>query len=87
MREMPPWWLSGKESTLLSRRPWVPSLGCEDLLEKEMATHHSIAWRISWTEKPGGATVHRVTKDTTEQLDYNNREYHTYGKRYSLPLI
>ena len=34
---------------------WVQSLGGEDPLEKEMATHSSIlAWRIIWTEKPGG---------------------------------
>ena len=34
---------------------WVPSLGQEDLLEKEMATHSGIlAWRIPWTEEPGG---------------------------------
>ena len=34
---------------------WVQSLGQEDLLEKEMATHCSIlAWRIPWTEGPGG---------------------------------
>ena len=34
---------------------WVQSLGQEDLLEKEMATHSSIlAWRVSWTEEPGG---------------------------------
>ena len=33
---------------------WVQSLGWEDLLEKEMATHSSIlAWKILWTEKPG----------------------------------
>ena len=33
----------------------VRSLGQEDLLEKEMATHSSIlAWRIPWTEEPGG---------------------------------
>ena len=33
----------------------VPSLDGEDPLEKEMATHSSIlAWRIPWTEKPGG---------------------------------
>ena len=33
---------------------WVQSLGREDLLEKEMATHSSIlAWKISWTEEPG----------------------------------
>ena len=31
---------------------WVPSLGWEDPLEKEKATHSSIlAWEISWTEK------------------------------------
>ena len=33
---------------------WVPSLGQEDLLEKEMATHSSVlAWKIPWTEEPG----------------------------------
>ena len=33
---------------------WVLSLGWEDPLEKEMATHSSIlAWRIPWTEEPG----------------------------------
>ena len=36
-------------------RDLVQSLGREDLLEKEMATHSSIlAWRIPWTEEPGG---------------------------------
>ena len=34
---------------------WVRSLGQEDPLEEEMATHSSIfAWRILWTEEPGG---------------------------------
>ena len=34
---------------------WVQSLGWKDPLEKEMATHSSIlAWRIPWTEEPGG---------------------------------
>ena len=34
---------------------WVPSLGWEDPLEKEMATHSStLAWKIPWTEEPGG---------------------------------
>ena len=43
---------------------WVHSLSQEDPLEKEMATHSSIlAWKIPLTEKPSGATVHRVTKD------------------------
>ena len=35
------------------RETWVQSLGQEDLLEKEMATHSSIlAWKIPWTEDP-----------------------------------
>ena len=34
---------------------WVQTLGWEDPLEKEMATHSStLAWRIPWTEEPGG---------------------------------
>ena len=37
------------------KETWVRSLGWEDPLEKEMATHSSIlAWRIPWTEEPGG---------------------------------
>ena len=33
---------------------WVQSLGQEDPLEKEMATHSSIlAWEMTWTEEPG----------------------------------
>ena len=34
---------------------WVRSLGWEDPLEEGMATHSSVlAWKIPWTEKPGG---------------------------------
>ena len=36
------------------RETWVPSLGQEDLLEKEMAIHSStLVWKIPWTEEPG----------------------------------
>ena len=36
------------------RETWVQSLGQEDPLEKEMATHSSIlAWKIPWMEEPG----------------------------------
>ena len=42
---------------------WVRSLGWEDFLEEEMATHSRIlAWKIPWTEEPGRATVHGVTE-------------------------
>ena len=47
----------------------VPFLGQEDLLEKEIATHASIlAWETPWTEEPGGAPVHGVTKKSETQL-------------------
>ena len=37
------------------KETWVRSLGREDALEKEMATHSSILdWKIPWTEEPGG---------------------------------
>ena len=36
------------------RETWVQSLGQEDSLEKEMATHSStLAWKIPWMEEPG----------------------------------
>ena len=45
----------------------VQSLGLEDPLEKGMATHSNIlAWRIPWTEEPGGLQpmrLHRVGHD------------------------
>ena len=45
----------------------VRSLGWEDPLEKEMATHSStLTWKIPWTEEPGRATVHGVTKSQTQ---------------------
>ena len=45
---------------------WVRSLGREDSLEKDMATHSSIlVWRIPWTEEPGGLWG-REELDTTE---------------------
>ena len=37
------------------QKTWIQSLGQEDPLEKGMTTHTSIlAWRIPWTEEPGG---------------------------------
>ena len=48
----------------------IQSLGWEDPLEKGMAAHCSIlAWRIPWTEEPGGLQpMGRKELDTTEQL-------------------
>ena len=53
------------------RETWVRSLGWEDPLEKAMATHSSIlAWKIPWTEEPGGLCSPWGCKepDTTERL-------------------
>ena len=49
---------------------WVHSLGQEDHLEKEMATHSIIlSWRILWTEEPGGLHPWGPKElDTTELL-------------------
>ena len=48
---------------------WVPSLGQEDPLEEGMASHSSIlAWRIPWTEEPGGLQSVGSQRVTTEWL-------------------
>ena len=50
-----------------TQETWVQSLDWEDPLEEEMTTHSSIlAWRIPWTEEPGGLqsiTLQRVGHD------------------------
>ena len=48
---------------------WVRSLGREDPWEEGMATHSSIlAWRIPWTEEPGG--LQSKESDTTEVTEH-----------------
>ena len=49
----------------------VQSLGWDDPLEKKMATYsHILAWRIPWTEEPGG--LHGVTKSWAGLNDYQH---------------
>ena len=59
-------WLSDERICLPvqeTQETLVQSLGPEDPLEEEMATHSSIhAWEIPWTEEPWWAILHRVTK-------------------------
>ena len=53
------------------RETWVRSLGLEDPLEKGMAAYFGIlAWRIPWTEEPGGlcSPWGRKESNTTERL-------------------
>ena len=51
---------------------WVRSLGWEDTLEKEMATHSSIpSWKVPWTEEPGkllSMESQRVRQDSATSL-------------------
>ena len=58
------------KNLLVMQETWVLSLGWEDPLEKEMATHSSIlAWRIPWTEEPGGLQSIGSQSDLSEQLN------------------
>ena len=56
------------------RETRVQSLGWEDLLEREMATHSSIlAWKIAQTEEPGRLhTVHEVAKSQTRLNNFTH---------------
>ena len=58
------------KNTSAVQETWVRSLGQEDPLEEGMATHSSIrAWRIPWTEEPGGLQpMGHKEPDTTEQV-------------------
>ena len=55
------------------RETWVRFLGWEDPLEKTMATHSStLAWKIPWTEEPGGLqSMGLQESDTTERLHFH----------------
>ena len=66
---------------------WVRSLGWEDPLEKEMATHSSIlAWRIPWMEETGGLqSMGLKESDTTEQLHITS--LHFWAIPASMPLL
>ena len=51
---------------------WIRSLGWEDTLEKEVATHFSIlAWKIPWTEEPGNLQTMAPQRVWTQQSDFH----------------
>ena len=71
------------KNLLTRQETQVRSLGQEDPLEKGMATHPSIlAWRIPWTEEPGGLYSPWGCKesDMTDSYDINTdfKNYKTY---------
>ena len=52
------------------KETWVQSLGQEDPVEEEMATHSSIlAWKLPWTEEPGGLQSLGLQKSWTQMRD------------------
>ena len=54
------------KNLLAVQETWVQSLGCENLLEKGIATHSSIlAWENSMDRRDWQATVHGVAKNQT----------------------
>ena len=58
---------------------WVPSLGQEDPLEEETTTHSSIlAWRIPWTEEPGG--LQSMGSQTVDLARTHARTHRTSGE-------
>ena len=63
------------------RETQVPSLGWEDPLEKEMATHSStLTWKIPWTEESGRLQWGRKESDTTERLHFHFSKSETKGR-------
>ena len=57
-----------------TQETWFQSLGQEDPLEEEMATHSSLlAWEIPWTEEPGG-----LQSVTRQRVGYNWAHMHTH---------
>ena len=69
------------QKTQESSETWVPSLGQEDPLEEEMATHSSIlAWRVPMDRGAWWATVQGVTESDVTVHAWSSM--HTYGKKW-----
>ena len=70
-------WGSGVKNLPAKQETWILSLGLEDALEEEMATHSSIlTWRIPWTEEPGRLRPWGCKEsDATEWLSNNRASY------------
>ena len=65
------------------RETWVPSLGQEDPPEQEMAIHSRIiAWRIPWTEEPGGLPSMRL-----QRVGHDRVTKHRVDRRTPPPTI
>ena len=65
-------WIKNLPEVQETQEMWVRSLGQEESLEKGMATHSSLlAWKILWTEEPGGLwSMGHKASDTTETFTF-----------------
>ena len=74
------WWKASLLAQMVKRLPamqetWLWSLGLEDPLEKEMATHSStLAWKIPWTKEPG-----RLQFMGSQRVGHDWVASHTHG--------
>ena len=68
-------WVNNLPAMQETQETWFRSLGWEDPLKKEMATHSSIlAWKIPWTEEPGWLqSMESQKSDMTEQLNHHHQ--------------
>ena len=61
-------WVKNPPAVQETQETWVQSLGREDPLEEDKASHSSIlAWRIPWTDRAWQVMVHRVAKSQTQR--------------------
>ena len=66
----------------------VPSLGQEDLLEKEMATHSNIlAWEIPWKRSLADYTVHGVTKSQMQLSMHTHAHTHMHSSPKNIYIL
>ena len=83
---LPRWW----SICLPVQEMWIQSLGLEDAVEEEMATRSSIlAWRIPWTEEPGGLWAmesQRVRHNWAIEQAFTNKETSPPACWFSLAL-
>ena len=68
---------------------WVRFLGQEDPLEEDMATHSSIlAWRIPWTEEPGGLQSMRSQRVGNDRVtEYTHKSHTVHRCTYLFPFF
>ena len=70
------------------QKTWVQSLGQEDPLEKEMATHSSIlAWKIPWTKEPGELQSMGLQKSQTRLSNWAHTHALWVYRSYKYPYL